>query len=117
RLWHDDGDNLLRSWDEHGWMIQAVAFSPTGRFAASCSGYGANYSPKVVAVYDLKTGSQVHRFSRRGPTERPWYTSLSFSADDQRLFATRSDATIQVWDLRKGTELPKIVLEGGPYDE
>ena len=101
RFWRlEDGEQRLQ-WqaDERG--VEALAFSPDGRFLASVG----VYEPAVV-VWEVATGKEINRLQGH----RGWVRALAFSQDGRRLASGSLDFTILVWDvaaaLRKSEKLP-----------
>jgi WD40 repeat protein len=79
---------LLSVVPNHKWPINGVAFSPDGRFLASCS------NDSTVRICHWKTGEQL-------PTLRPQFAArvagVVFSPDGEWLAAASWDRTIKVW--------------------
>lgn len=75
----------------HGDVVNALAFSPDGRWIATASW------DEMMRVWDLQTGETVHTFLRIG-------TDLMFNRDGSRLVTT-SYAGGGTWDTDTGTLL------------
>ncbi len=69
--------------------VSAVAFSPDGRFVASCG------SDQAVRVWDLQTKGEVRGL--RGHTD--WVTSVAFSPDGRYLLSAGVDRAARLWEL------------------
>jgi WD40 repeat protein len=72
-----------------------VAFSPDGRFLATCS--QSNY----VLLWDVATGKEARRFRCL-----PSVMRMAFSPDGQTLAAASNNGTITLWDVESGQLLP-----------
>jgi WD40 repeat protein/actin-like ATPase involved in cell morphogenesis len=83
------------SLEGHSGDVNAVAFTPNGKFMASGSSDG------TVRGWSLRTGESVGTLP--GPQDR--VTCVSFSPDGRFLAAGGLDKTIRVWKLPKGEPL------------
>jgi WD40 repeat protein/tRNA A-37 threonylcarbamoyl transferase component Bud32 len=97
RLWRTSDGELLRSWDDAGYVLGA-AFSPQGRLAASASGDGR------VRVWDVSSGVPLHILE--GHTD--WVWSVAFSPDGDVLASASEDGTVRLWDVSSGSSLRVI---------
>ncbi len=99
----------------HQTRVNALAFSPAGRFLASAGGHGEKPQELDIWLWDVEKGERLTLLSGHGST----INSLVWSADGALLFsasgAKRSaiaggDNTLRVWDVnpnspRFGSEL------------
>ena len=77
--------------DAHTVAVQAIAFSPDGRFFASAGG-------RDVFVWELASGKKLYALP---PEHRDNITAVSFTPQDTLVTASK-DGTVKVWKL--GTE-------------
>jgi WD40 repeat protein/serine/threonine protein kinase len=75
--------------------VEAVAFSPDGKLAASAG------HDRVIRLWDVATLKPVREF----PGHQDIITSLTFSPDGKRLLSASKDMTLRVWDVAKGNQL------------
>src|SRR5437763_29065 len=71
----------------HGEAVNALAFSPDGRFVATACGDG------VARLWERKTGREVRRFEGH----RGILRCVAFSADGTRLVTGGVDETLRLW--------------------
>jgi WD40 repeat protein/serine/threonine protein kinase len=84
--------------------IQGLAYSRDGKYLASAAGgkdFQGRSKPGEAAVWDARTGKEIHRL--RGHTDAVY--SVAFSPDSKRLATAGADATTRVWDLDTGKEV------------
>jgi serine/threonine protein kinase len=79
-----------------GLVVQALAFSADGRYAASSD--GALWEQPIL-IWDLKTGQRKHRLILKDKSMKLLCTALSFSADDCRVMAALANGAVLPWDL------------------
>ncbi len=90
RLWDTQTGELIRSYVGHNKQVNAVAYSPDGRYIASGSNDGS------VRLWDVERGTEVRRFALGIDIIR----TLAFSPDGKTLAVgafTKPD--IMFWDL------------------
>jgi WD40 repeat protein len=86
-------DRILRS--GHAGTVDALTFSPDGRWLASGS------SDRTIRVWDLSTGRTI--CTLEGHTDDVW--SLSFSPDGKHLASASQDGAVRIWDAGSGETL------------
>ena len=96
RLCHSD----LLTLKGHTNGVNAVAFSPDGKWLASGS------SDMTVKVWDATTGEETRVLKGHTGAVR----SIAFSADGNRLASVGSDKMVKVWDVMSGKEA--LTLKG-----
>lgn len=82
----------------HSGTVNAVAFSPDGRYLASAS------ADKTVRVWDTDTGSEIKTIVGHAQG----VDSIAFSPDGQVLASGSSDGTVKLWEWRSGRELQTL---------
>lgn len=92
-------DRILRS--GHSGEIDAIAFTPDGRWLATGS------EDKTIRIWDVSTGRTLRTLI--GHTALIW--SLAFSPDAKRLASASQDGTLRVWDTANWT--PIYTLNSG----
>jgi WD40 repeat protein len=100
----------VRRFRGHREGIHAVAFSPDGKRAASCSGVLApvGYRRPIdcsVRIWNVEDGKQLQDLEGHiGPV---W--SVAFSADGRFLLSTSEDMTVRLWDVMAGKEVRRLL--------
>jgi WD40 repeat protein len=79
----------------HQDIILDLAFSPNGRYLASC-GYD-----RLVKLWDVNTGKEVHRLKDHSDA----VYSVAFSPDSRLLASASADRAVKVWDVATGNRL------------
>ncbi len=95
-----EGACILWTWDVATGQVMrclflessAIAFSPDGKYIA------IGHRGGTMAVRDLTSWAEIHRFGTHGKTTAP----LAFSPDGKRLASTGRKRTVQVWDIATG---------------
>ncbi|MFN0119041.1 MAG: hypothetical protein ACKV2V_00915, partial [Blastocatellia bacterium] len=90
--------------------INAVVFSPDGRWLATASGNARADSLVYVRLWDVASGREIRRFSGHTLSVR----GLTFSPDGARLLTGSLDRTARLWDTDSGRELLRL---GGHSEE
>ena len=94
-----------------GGVVKALDLSSNGRYAAACDPDVARFP---VLIWDLKTGTCIHRLLQHDKTKRMRCTQIAFSPSDRRVMAALENGTVLVWDLATEQEQPPITLMAGP---
>jgi WD40 repeat protein len=79
----------------HDGAVQAVAFSPDGRYVATGAVDG------TARIWDTVTGSPVGSVLQHESA----ITALSYSPDGSRILTATRDSTARLWDARSGAPL------------
>ncbi len=104
-LWDVETGEEIRRFVGQPYAVEAVDFSPDGRFAVS-SGPGA-----IAILWDVETGTEIRRFEdywvdSMWGTESYW--DVSFSPDGKQIFAAYSYGPIIAWDVESGTKIHEL---------
>ncbi|PVF98767.1 WD40 repeat-like protein [Serendipita vermifera] len=83
----------------HASSINAVAYSPDGRYIASAS------TDTTIKIWDVQSGSQIGE-PIRGHTES--VLCVTFSPDGQRIASGSEDTTIRIWDTKSRTFIAQL---------
>jgi WD40 repeat protein len=121
---HAGGKDDRRSWEwyylwrlcnaaeltlpEHTLSVNGVAFSPDGRWLASCTGGWLGEQPSDVLVWDASTGKRLHTF--RGH-ERSVF-NVAFAPDGRLLASAGYDKTLRLWDLSHPENAAEVLTNG-----
>lgn len=94
---HPDAVHILR----HRKAVNGVAFSPNGRWLATCS------DDKTARIWDATNGQELLRVVHKG-----WFTGVvfgvAFSPDGRRLATASNDKTARIWDATSGQQLVTV---------
>jgi len=97
-------------WEARGWVemrqgdeVNAVAFSPDGRYLATANG------DRTVVLWQVSTGTMLKTLVGH----RAAVLSVAFSPDGRLLATGSDDRTAALWDARTGRRLKTIEGHGG----
>jgi WD40 repeat protein len=110
RLWDTTTGKELHNLNGHRNYVEAIAFSPDGKFLVTGSDELKEFAQKElklpmdqVFIWDVETGKSVARLPTGG-------TAAAFSADGKTLSVATESGTIQLWDVE--TWKPKGEFRG-----
>ena len=85
---------------EHSDHVNAVVFSPDGKYFISGSGKEpvSHSGENTIKVWDTTTGELIHTLKGHGDC----VTSLSVSPNGKYIISGSEDSTIRVWELGSG---------------
>ncbi len=89
---------FVRILSGHQDAVNSVAVTPDGRRIVSGS------FDRTIAVWDLETGSQIHRFTGHQAA----VNSIAVSPDGRRIVSGSGDNTVVVWDLETGNQIHRL---------
>lgn len=92
KLWNLDSNILLCTFSGHSGLIDAVAFSPDGRFVVSGSW---DYT---IKIWDVVTKELLQTLSEHSG----WIKSIAITPDAKNLISGSADKTIRMWNLKTG---------------
>jgi WD40 repeat protein/uncharacterized caspase-like protein len=102
-LWEVVTGKRLRSFEGHGDLINAAAFSSDGARIVT----GSNDNTAIL--WDAVTGAKLHSFS--GHTNR--VNAVAFSSDDKAVLTGSTDKSAILWDASSGRKLQ--LFDGHSY--
>ena len=85
---------------EHESPVQALAFSPDGRWVASG---GLDRMVYVWSLRDAAAGEQIAAKTHGGPVQR-----MAFSPDGQWMVSRSEDRVVQVWSIESGQVVAQV---------
>jgi len=97
QIWNVEDGALLIDVPYDGAFVNAVAFSPDGRYLAA----GGSDKRAYVQLYDVADGKPAKSIA--GHTDA--VLSLVFNRRGDRLLTTSYDGTVRLWDVTSGAEL------------
>ena len=100
RIWDRESGEVLQTLKHGGEYVNAVAFSPDGRFLAT----GSNDAEGYIQVWDIATGQRVKVIT--GHEDE--VLSLAYSKDGSQLLSSSYDKTARLWDTATGKEVRKF---------
>ena len=96
KLWLFLNDLSLRTLSGHTTEVKSVAFSPDGKFIASCS-TRSGPTTTLLELWDAKTGKSVRAWNGHGGA----VYSVAFSPDSKTLASAASDS-VKLWEVQTG---------------
>ena len=109
------------SWPRAGWSRRwtvtrrpraGCAFSPDGRWLASCSGDRRSGNDRTVRIWDVATGRELRRFEGHRGT----VNAVAFTPDGRSVVSGSEDATALVWDVSDLTDRRPVPTLRIPFD-
>jgi WD40 repeat protein len=97
-IWDVSTGRKIRTLNGHGDCINAVTYSPDGKYIASGS------YDKTVKIWIASTGKVIRTI--KGHSNR--VNSLSFSPDGKYIASGSSDKTIMIWDAATGENIKTL---------
>jgi tetratricopeptide (TPR) repeat protein len=98
RLWDVETGGEIRRFEGFEGLVNAVAFFPDGRRAASA------HNDKAVRVWDLDTGREVRRLD--GHTDVVF--AVAVAPDGRRVLSGGGDKTVRLWDVESRKEVWRL---------
>ena len=113
------GDNSVRVWDfatgkqlahfKHPKGMEAVEFSPDGKYLLAGGRQGGGYEAKTVTngfIYVYRIPADPQKEAITLVTKKPLFRSeyLHFSRDGRQLVTAHEDGTVRLWQVRQTGE-------------
>jgi WD40 repeat protein len=103
RVWELKGDQVARTYQDHGARVTAVAFDPAGRLFASASESMSSARPGEVLVREVGSGKTTLRL----PGRFMGFTAVRFDPTGEFL-AAGGDEGVKLWNPATGAALPLL---------
>jgi RNA polymerase sigma factor (sigma-70 family) len=94
-LWELASGQKVATLEGHKESTRGLAFSPDGRWLASCSGGYRTSNDQTVRVWDVATGREVCRFEGHLGA----VNAVAFTPDGRSVVSGSDDATVLIWDV------------------
>jgi len=104
RLWDIASGKIVRLLQGHTDWVNALAFSPDGRFLASAGLDG------TLRIWDANSGQEIHRLG----VKEGWLLSLTFSPDGKLLAAAGEDKIIYLYEVPSWRKVNTLKSHTGP---
>ena len=104
RVWDGSSGEPLRMITEKGESVNALAFSPDGRFLASGSGAASSAGDNAVQLWDFQTGRLIR--TMKGHSGR--VLSLAFTPDSRFVVSGSADWTARLWSVPGGEPIRRL---------
>jgi WD40 repeat protein len=92
KIWRVADQSLVRTIAGHSDNVLDVAFSPDGKYVATCS------YDKLAIIWDVATGEKIRELKNHVDA----VYSLAYSPDGKLLATGAGDRTVKVWDTDSG---------------
>ena len=103
KLWNAQSGQLKMTFEEHNVWVHSIAFSPDGSTLAV--GYFGEIKLLDAHSLELKKTFEGHTDS---------VNSVAFSPDGKTIATGSLDATVKLWDVKKGTVIHTIAVRDSP---
>ena len=98
-FWDVETGQRLRTFTEHGYKINSIAFSPDGQTLAIGSGYTIRGDDGGdLTLWNLETGTRLHTLVGHSY----YITDVAFSPDGQTLTSASGEGTLRFWNVETG---------------
>ena len=98
-FWDVETGQLIRTFTEHGYNINSIAFSPDGQTLAIGSGYTTRGNDGGdLTLWDLDTGNLLHTLVGHSY----YIIDIAFSPDGTTLASGSGEGTLRFWNVETG---------------
>jgi WD40 repeat protein len=104
QLWDVTTGKKLHRLNGHTGNVQAVAFSPDGKWLVSGSGGPGN----TVWIWEVETGKAKRTWRHAEPGRTGWVTGVAFAPDGKTVFSSEIDGTVRMCDVEADKELKRF---------
>ncbi len=97
QVWKPDNDKPLLIYRGHAGAINAVAWSPDGKYIVSGSNAGSSQNTALAQVWDAVDGRIVLSYRGHNHAGSSGVHALAWSPDGTLIASVGADSTVQVW--------------------
>ncbi|MCZ7641285.1 MAG: WD40 repeat domain-containing protein [Verrucomicrobia bacterium] len=105
-LWDRAAGTVQHRFEEHGWRVSAIAFSPDGQVLVTAS------DDRLIRAWDVESGTARGTFAGH----RGEILGLAFAPDGRSFASASADNTARIWALESGELLQTVEVRGAFID-
>lgn len=101
-LWDREAGTVRHRFEEHGWRVSAIAFSPDSEVLVSAS------DDRLIRAWDVESGTARGTFAGH----QGEILDLAFAPDGRSFASASADNTARIWALESGELLQTLEVRG-----